>query len=103
MIRTKGMADQLNGIVIFIAADAAKALVWCSDHGPLAVLYQAAYPRDGGPPLAIGDLLRFSVDQIGPLRICHDVAREQPRAAPALAAMMQGIASLDGEGLAPET
>lgn len=58
----------MDGVVIYMSKDRSRAIVWCSDHGPLGLARRDAMPRDA--VLAVGDLVRFEAVDDGDMRIC---------------------------------
>ena len=65
----------MDGVVIFVARDRSRAIVWCSDHGPLGLARRDAMPPASQPPLTVGDVVRFeAIDDAG-LRLCGRLVR----------------------------
>jgi len=58
----------MDGVVIYVAKDRSRAIVWCSDHGPLGLARRDALPRD--MPIAVGDMVSFEAIDDGGMRLC---------------------------------
>lgn len=59
----------MDGVVIYVAKDRSRAIVWCDDHGPLGLARRDAMPRDRD--LTVGDLVRFEAIDDGGMRLCR--------------------------------
>ncbi|WP_323042042.1 hypothetical protein [Gemmobacter sp.] len=75
----------MDGVVIYVAKDRSRAIVWCADHGPLGLARRDAMPRDAR--LTVGDLVRFEAIDDGGMRICRDLT-------PVVGASMAGLPDL---------
>lgn len=60
----------MDGVVIYVARDYSRAIVWCSDQGPLAVARRDALPVRPQPRLACGDFVTFEPLGDGDMRLC---------------------------------
>lgn len=77
----------MDGVVIHVAKDGSRALIWCADHGPLGLARRDAMPPSSQPRLAVGELVRFeAIDDAG-LRLCGSLTRVH-------AAPVEGLANL---------
>lgn len=65
----------MDGVVIYVAKDRSRAIVWCSDHGPLGLARRDAMPPASQPPLKAGDVVRFEVFDDGDMRLCGRLTR----------------------------
>jgi hypothetical protein len=65
----------MDGVVIYVSKDRSRAIVWCSDHGPLGLARRDAMPPASQPPLVVGEVVRFdAIDDAG-MRLCGRLTR----------------------------
>lgn len=57
----------MDGVVIYVSKDRSRAIIWCSDQGPLGLARRDAMPA---APLTVGDFVKFDAVEDGGLRIC---------------------------------
>ena len=55
------MQEQMLGVVLWANARATTALIWCEDHGDLALYEEDGESLHGGEALDAGDLISFEV------------------------------------------
>jgi len=65
----------MDGVVIYVAKDRSRAIVWCSDHGPLGLARRDALPPATQPPLLVGEMVRFDTIDDGDMRLCGRLTR----------------------------
>ena len=65
----------MDGIVIYVAKDRSRAIIWCSDQGPLGLARRDAMPGRAEPPLQVGESVRFAVIEDCGTRICGRLQR----------------------------
>jgi len=78
--RTEGKDTGMDGVVIYVSKDRSRAIIWCSDHGPLGLARRDAMPPASQPPLIVGELVRFEVIDDAGTRLCGRLTRvDAPR------------------------
>jgi hypothetical protein len=65
----------MDGVVIYVSKDRSRAIVWCSDHGPLGLARRDAMPPAAQPPLMVGEVVRFEAFDDGDMRLCGRLTR----------------------------
>ena len=80
----------MDGVVIYVAKDRSRAIVWCSDQGPLGLARRDALPRPPHAPIAVGDLVTFEAIDDGDLRICGRLNPVPGQSMAGLADMLRG-------------
>jgi hypothetical protein len=82
----------MDGVVIHVSRDMSRAIVWCSDHGPLGLARRDAMPPASQPPLQVGEVVRFeAIDDAG-LRLCGRLTRVGQAPVAGLASLLQDAA-----------
>lgn len=79
----------MDGVVIHLSAQNGPAIIWCDDHGKLALLERENLAQGTSQDLAVGDRLSFDVIADGEFRICGLAVKQQGQAAPALAHLLR--------------
>jgi hypothetical protein len=72
----------MYGVVLWRDADGTQAVIWCDDHGDLA-LYRSA---DAEPQLEVGDLVSFRAEQSRRMRLAKDLQLVEQERFPGLPA-----------------
>ncbi len=72
----------MDGVVIYVSKDRSRALVWCSDHGPLGLARRDAMPRNTA--IRVGDFVKFDALDDGDMRLCGRLTPVPERAVPGL-------------------
>lgn len=81
------------GVVVWVAADALSAVIWAEDSAQLAyVTGSHAAAGDTAPTLAVGDMVSFSDELRGDLRLARDVRRQDSAGHPELARQLTDMA-----------
>ncbi|GGE05527.1 hypothetical protein SAMN05421774_101899 [Gemmobacter megaterium] len=75
----------MDGVVIYVAKDRSRAIIWCSDHGPLGLARKDAMPRNA--TITVGDFVQFDATDDGDMRLCG-------RLTPVPGASMAGLPDL---------
>jgi len=65
----------MDGVVIYVSGDRSRAIIWCSDHGPLGLARRDAMPPASQAPLTVGELVRFDVIEDAGTRLCGRLNR----------------------------
>lgn len=91
----------MDGVVIHLSAQNGPAIIWCDDHGKLALLERENMAEGRTEDLAVGDRVSFEIIADGEFRICGQAVKQYGQAAPALAQLLRsdGVARHRRSGL----
>lgn len=85
----QGKGRIMDGIVIFVASNHSRAIIWCSDHQALGLARRNAMPSRDEPPLQVGEHVRFEpIDEAG-TRLCGKLHRASAARLEPLPALLQ--------------
>lgn len=79
----------MDGVVIYVSKDRSRAIIWCSDQGPLGLVRRDAMPVAPHPPLAVGDFVMFDAVEDGELRLCGQLTPIPGRSVGGLPGMLR--------------
>ncbi len=97
------MRDQMLGVVLWANARATTALIWCEDHGDLALYEDDSVSAHSGEGLDAGDLIEFEVapDPGARMRRAANLRCVDKGFAPGLAEELRGSMAAEMKGQAP--
>lgn len=84
----------MDGVVIYVARDYSRAIIWCNDQGALAVAPRDSLPVSPLPPLACGDFVTFDLIRDDNLRLCGRVTVVPGRTTAGLTDLLRSTASI---------
>lgn len=79
----------MDGVVIYVARNRSRAIIWCADHGPLGLARRDALPPASQPALQVGDLVRFEMIEEAGTRLCGRLTVLAPDVMPELPVMLR--------------
>lgn len=89
---------RLIGVVIWLSEDTGKALVWCDDGGPLALVGDIRSACAEDRPPGLGDLVQVACRENGTLRSCLEIGVLAEGAVPDPGGVMQQCATTQARG-----
>ena len=97
------MSQTMYGVVLWADRKDQKAVIWCEDHGDLALYHDAESNVHDGVSLDEGDLIEFDLKQEENLRLAHNPRRLAQNHYPGLAqALRHADASRNTGPMVPE-